>query len=281
SNKKQTITKATNDAGQMVIIVESTGSEPIEIIVDEEEDMLFIDGNELQDGDTAIIIDERLHRGGTGSNFPNRIHFFDGGNNFQLHTDSVLWNGYKLKNDSLKSWPEKSSGNTFWYFKDGEEDIAVETLHENVYELKMERELKNQRSKEELERHFYKLKENREGLIANSDRQKRIHNELITKELLLAKKHNLLLKDNDSGHSIFHDGQLINVTTLRIASELKRDGLIEHTDDFSFSLSNEKLKVNGEKQPGAILKKYLKLYKKLNGKELENKANYEINLEQS
>lgn len=46
------------------------------------------------------------------------------------------------------------------------------------------------------------------------------------------------------------------------------DGLIDNPRKYSFELKADKLKVNGKKQPDAVLEKYLELYKSVTGKKM-------------
>lgn len=53
-----------------------------------------------------------------------------------------------------------------------------------------------------------------------------------------------------------------------IEAALLEDGLIESTDEYSFALKKDKLKINGKKQPKNILKKYLSIYESIMGTKL-------------
>ncbi len=45
-----------------------------------------------------------------------------------------------------------------------------------------------------------------------------------------------------------------------LVREMVQDGLIEDEENYRFKLSNNKLIVNGEKQPEAVFQKYKRLY---------------------
>ncbi len=55
-----------------------------------------------------------------------------------------------------------------------------------------------------------------------------------------------------------------------LEDQLLEDGLISSREDYSFSLSNKKLKVNGKRQSAAVHQKYKELYKKLTGNNNDN-----------
>ncbi|KAA9338349.1 M48 family metalloprotease [Hymenobacter busanensis] len=54
----------------------------------------------------------------------------------------------------------------------------------------------------------------------------------------------------------------------KLVGELRRDGLITDTNNFTFQLTSSRLTVNGKEQPEAMLRKYLGIYKELNERDL-------------
>jgi bla regulator protein blaR1 len=57
---------------------------------------------------------------------------------------------------------------------------------------------------------------------------------------------------------------------------LKKDGLVTNTQEYSYSLSKKKFKINGKKQSDEIHEKYLNLYSNLNGKPMGDDDGYEV-----
>lgn len=60
-----------------------------------------------------------------------------------------------------------------------------------------------------------------------------------------------------------------------LAKELVKDGLIDDPENYKFSIKNQKLKINGKKQPDHVYKKYAKLYESLTGADIEH-SNFQI-----
>jgi hypothetical protein len=62
----------------------------------------------------------------------------------------------------------------------------------------------------------------------------------------------------------------------KIESELLRDGLIEDPNNFSFELTDKKLKVNGKRQAKHLFEKYKELYESISGKPVTGDTKWEI-----
>ncbi len=273
SKKKQTITKGTNENGQVVIIVDSEGTDPVEIIVDE--DVIIVEGNELEDGDTAVIIEEHKH----SSEGHNNFRFFNGDDRLQFRADSISWRGDKLSvfefRDRLGAieqahiFEKESLKNTY--------PEIVERME--LFHRKNEDGLKAQ--EKELEGHLFRLKKDKEKLKFKQKKSKELFGELKEHQLKLEHDRRRLLEKNHLYGSLLDDRQFPNHVARSIAMELKKDGLITDMNDFSFSLSNKKLKVNGKKQAASVFKKYQALYERLSGSELKKKSKYQINISQN
>lgn len=67
--------------------------------------------------------------------------------------------------------------------------------------------------------------------------------------------------------------------TAALLRELRRDKIIENTNNLQFSLSANGLTVNGKKQPAAVQQKYLRLIEQLQGQPL--RGNYNLNYQTS
>ena len=56
----------------------------------------------------------------------------------------------------------------------------------------------------------------------------------------------------------------------RIEKELKRDGFMSGSDDYSFKLKGNRLKINGKKQPQSVYEKYKDIYERYTGGNLND-----------
>lgn len=65
-------------------------------------------------------------------------------------------------------------------------------------------------------------------------------------------------------------------TSEEMATALFEDGIIDDPQNYRFSLSKKKLKVNGKKQSSAVHEKYLNLYEELTGKTMNGKSVYSV-----
>lgn len=61
-----------------------------------------------------------------------------------------------------------------------------------------------------------------------------------------------------------------------MTAELLRENLISDPKDFSFQLNAKSLKINGKKQPDEIHQKYLKMYERYTGNNMEKGGNYTV-----
>ena len=282
TKKQQTITKETNENGQTVIVVESDGIEPVEIVVDEVEDVIIVDGNELEDGDTAVIIDESR----SGAHFRDRLHFFGNDDRIQFReADTVLWNGNDLNNELFKYRFDENGENDFWVYRDNA--LAYPEIRKKMEALRKENGLKSKKQQQELMELLSKAEMEQRSLFKGQLRKSdAAHDELLKANKLklqrardLYHEQMLFLKDDHLNRSFLRSDQYTNNVAQKIARELKKDGLIKDTRDFSFLLSNKKLKVNGKKQPAYVFKKYQELYERLTGSELNGKSKYQINFQ--
>lgn len=293
-NKKQkTIIRSTNDEGKMIIVIDEPGTEPVEIIVDDTDDIVMIDGNALAEGDTAIVIDQ--------FSFPEPVfpNVGDQFNNFSIKADSIFisfpdgrqWHLEQFNEnpfsalETLKQWPELSI-----YYQDRLPDyienrkLYQDSLKKNLAKLREKRlrlkdsELRKEeiaRFKETLRKNELHLEENKEQLkkelaeyrakryaINKEYREKQLRDRELLDEMVNEKFKKLKTQNNKTAETII--------------AELQRDGLIDDPDNFSFSLSVNKLKVNRKKQSKAMLEKYLKLYEKLTGSTMQGKSKYQI-----
>ncbi len=302
SKSQQTITKQKNGEGQTVIILEREGQDPVEIVVDEEEDIIIVEGNELEDGDTAIILEENSSPFALRQmrfNSPDYEFFQE----FEIEEDA--------KNQFLKEYKEGK-----YFFFDNNKNVFEDTIpwkdrkiirEKRTAELQAHLEAKKnqlfdhratergivQKRLELFEQADEMTNEEREKVLKHLlARVERNEKSLIEKDERLKKRHDRLNKKSRESHEerkLFHERNMqerlellnhrsSNNVASKIASELKRDGLIEDKADFSFSLSEKRLRVDGKKQPKIILEKYKKLYKEITGNEVNEKSSFQINI---
>ena len=67
-----------------------------------------------------------------------------------------------------------------------------------------------------------------------------------------------------------------NQTSDAFTKQLWKDGLISSKENFSFSLSLKKFKIDGEVQNKNIRDKYIRLYEELMGKAMNSKSTYSV-----
>lgn len=260
--KEKKVTKKKNEKGQTVIIVETAGQEPVEIILEGEgNDVIIVEGNTLEDGDTAILQEE-------DKGFPFQF--------YQDRTNLILADSTFLdRSMSHKKWKELyPNAEQFGFrYRLDDEALNLPEVKEQFEAFKQEHRLKMEQDHEKLNLLREQLKE-RSTFLDERGRELELETrEFYNKELLKQKEalHNFKLL-----YSGIEKEE--NKMVFTFAAELKRDGLIEDTEDFSMSLTKKKFKVNGKKQSKAFLKKYAKLYEKLSGNKLESKSSYQINI---
>lgn len=254
--RQQKVTKKINEEGQTVIFVETAGQEPVEIIVEGNEGIIIVEGNELEDGDTAIIIDE--------SEDPRSLYLLEQGNLFAAEALELEGRVLQQMRDAKLDYGELNTAQLkelleFTKFKklQGASDIYTLDLNqERLKELQLDAE-SIFFDRQEL------LKEEQEHL-----------NELLHEH----RAHQSGLVELQGKLELMGLEDYLHGAAFQIGAELKRDGLINDTDKFKFSLSNKKMKVDGKKQSKALHKKYKALYKKITGNELEKKSTYQINI---
>ncbi len=293
-SKQSSVTRSTDEDGKMVIVVEGVGnSEPVEIIVDDANDLFLVEGEVLENGDTALLADNYIYH------FKEPFRVF---NEARIQADSVTFDFHEKFRDNQIDWFEKAREDRLqelrtyrkpgFYFSDSDtmpEELAKiykryynEALIDRITEMHQERSQLTELQKKELallkrelaerqvafERNQNKLRAETKAL--REDRQIRRNKEL------LAKRYKLYQTGKEEELKRRYEVLRSDRLTQRIISELKKDGLIEDSDNFSFSLSESKLKVNKEKQSKALLEKYLKLYKELSGNELKGKSKFQM-----
>lgn len=263
---KKTITTETEGNGQTRIVIQSNGEEPTEIILNDGQEFIFIDGTRLEGGDTAVIIDEK-----------SRISVLGEANSFHKSIDlSEL--------EDMKEELRLITGKVDIDVDDviNEKIGAMEEMLEElkIRQLEMQAHAKNLRE-ESLERQNNSIEEQRE--LMNEKRRLMNEESAVRREAQLAKmdaaremandkramerekaeeKMDIMEQlESEENNAIRFDGEIKNA----LVKEMLKDGLIQNENDYSFDLQKKSFKVNGKKQSAANAEKYLKLYEKLSG----------------
>ncbi|MFK7808139.1 MAG: M56 family metallopeptidase [Saprospiraceae bacterium] len=270
--RKKTITTEIEDDGRTRIIVQNIGEEPTEIILNEKQEYIFIDGTRLEGGDTVVIIDEKGNAPVLGQ---KNVLMIDPGQSFDLEDLAGLEEELQ---ESLK-----------------QTDISVNDLIE-VRIVEMEKQLEELRNRqievqvyseklrtENLERHNKMMEEHRvaqrqaleeqaqqsiaqrEAISEQAEARKEQQNAALERLALLD---DINWEDAREQPGINFNNHIKNI----LLDEMIRDGLVTDKDDYSFELTKKRLKVNGKKQSKEISKKYLKLYERNSGKEMNEGA---------
>lgn len=302
-NSTKIITSERDEDGQTIITIEADGNEePIEIIVDDEKQLIFIDGNELETGDTAIIVDPNMQS----------FSFFQGGN-------SSSPNIFKLDGSAF-TFPESNFDNHIF---DGHWEIANQDflLNNKIHGLAhldeeerkaLEEELaqiaeERAEAKEEYEEVLKEYKENRRELLAEArehaeearaqQRELQIEQRERLREVM-EQQRELQMEQRERIQERLREQEL-EVRGLRGSSERSRaeargrfrgkntsaiiedhlikDGLISSRSKYSFQLSNKKFKVNGKKMSKELHQKYVEIYRGITGTRDSN-SNFNISV---
>ena len=256
NKKTKTITTNQNEEGDMVIIIEADEAlEPIEIIIDDESQVIRIDGSELEAGDTAFIIEEgnffSPSIGGLGINNHKAFFQLKGLAEGTANGQNIFWlNGGDSSN---------LLGHVDW----SEEDLA--TFRTQRKELQ---ESYRQLSRERSENLASEQKEMLERLAQIRAKEKELQKEQIhllekrAKNQVIAQRERVReMQENyfeDKGRFQIFGKSISTIMT----NQLLEDQLIESEEKFSFQLSNKKFKVNGKKMSKELHQKYKAIYLK-------------------
>ncbi len=283
--RQQTITTEQNEDGNITIIIESDeGEEPIEIVVDDASELIFIDGNMLEDGDTAIIINEvRGPKFWHSFAFPNKgafqlerdtnVFFFDQDHAFAFEFDEKQANVWMEKHNTelekLHDQLEKArAGIGNYNFDELAEKLELREADRMRYLEDQNRAL--ERAMELKERTMDRLRERQEEQL---ERQLERHHEHLERLNRKMEK----IHDKDWRHYEMQWKRAESNVNQKLEAELLNDGLISDPTDYRLDLSDRKFKVNGKKQPDHIHEKYLMLYRKAAGFDDDSQFNISIN----
>jgi len=228
--------------GNTTLRIERRGN-PVELIV--KDGNVWKDGRKLEDGETL----ELMGMDEDGYFFMNG----DDDDHIEIHGRA---SAPGRASGSGSSW---SSSNREWQ-EDVREAMAEARSHLDNLRQEKGKLMRNLREKTKDDR--LKIQEELRGL------QREI--EIVQKEF--AQNFKNRARSSEDGMREETDFDAI------VQSALQRDGLITDTKEYSFSLSNKKLEVNGKKQSDELRKKYLELYHSTTGKPLSEggSVSYEV-----
>ena len=252
------ITKGKKDDGTSFILVQpGLEGEGIEIAIDEANNIIHLDGEVIEDGEVAYIIDEQS------------IDPFGALESVQIDTFPLYFNGGTNIEDL---------GGYFAYsdFVFPNENIEVWTWKENQTGQRKLREA--QKLKQEL-------------MLKKQDKFKRYQKRQLRKLELLQEKSKTYLQDNQERLKSYElklndklkyytpssaTWNIYGFKNFKLTPDLKdvlereliKDELIEANTSYTLEFSGKGMKLNGEKMPLAIFKKYKQLYEEQSGIDL-------------
>jgi hypothetical protein len=260
---KKTITTETEDNGQTRIVIQSNGEEPTEIILNDGQEFIFIDGTRFEAGDTAVIIDEKskISMIGEEEDFIN-LH-----KSLSLQNIAAIDKAIAEANVSIDISIEEVI----------EEQIAE--MEERLQELKIRQEevhLQSQQIREEnIQEHKRRMNESKESMAKYKEQMATQRNSMEL-EAVVMREHSMMELEEANEH--LHQIEIEEMGAIRFNDQIKNtlvqemlnDGLIESENNYSFELAKNYFKVNGKKQSAAVAKKYLKLYEKGSGHKMNS-----------
>ena len=287
--RQKTVTTTQQGDGNTIIVIESNdGEEPMEIIVDADQEVVFIDGNKLASGDTAIIIDDinidiphfKYHfdsRDGVDQHMP--FHYSMPDNNiFLQHKDGI----FQFDDEKLNEWIDKHQADAHLFQLESEKFLDEDGNFDwRAYTKEMEGHNKQLFNKLEDDKKTLKRHREHLGHLKHLEHLEKRQKEQLKRQLDRAKhlkKRNELRHQNIQKHydHIWKKSKHVKVSE-KLELELLRDGLIEDADDYSMELSNKKFRINGKKQSKSLHQRYMDLYLALTGMDEESSFNIHIN----
>lgn len=219
---------------QTIIIIDGD-DDPMEIAIDED-NMIYVDGQNIEFGDSLIIVEQSTHS-------PSQF----------LHNDFPRLNDPAF--DLNRGWPEifekewKDIKHTLPFFS-REQQEELEHSIEELYHLEQERVEEFSSLAEE-----YRLQaeEKREEAMAKVE-------EYLNQ--MEAQRAELMEKAEEARAEALHRNenfilhQYQNERHQGLVDQLIKDGLIKNKEKYSIRFNNKKLKVNGKQVPEEIYKKY-------------------------
>ncbi len=156
----------------------------------------------------------------------------------------------------------------------GDEDVIIDIdkLHESseYYEKKAEKwgkeyEKKMEKYHESQEKYHEHAKRQRDAMRDNRNDFRRDYEHARDSEMN---------KRRFEEYAPFHSNSNRHTLQGRIEKELRRDGFMSDSKDYTFKLKENKLKINGKKQPQDVYEKYKDIYERYTGSKLEKGSTF-------
>ena len=280
----QTITKSKNEEGKTIIVIETdNGKEPMEIVIEEAGNVIMIDGNKLEDGDTAIIVEEFSPRFGSTSVYPSAHGYVFESKDLEFDNDAIL------------GWVQEGEGGNLWAFQDSY-GTNLGYDEKEFKKLKEDRERAIKLYKEQLRTYKNDLRHQSAEMQQLTRKQMNDVNKQLKelKRLQLADGQGFLFKsdhgksqgylfdakDLKDNYEIYFEGSgrfsTENVSS-RIERELIRDGFINDGSDYKLEINDKRMKVNGVKVSDKVFEKYKSIYERSTRSKMNKRSNMSIN----
>lgn len=272
-----TIIREQDDQGREIIRIGKDG-----LFADKEMEIIINDGQIIVDGveitaDT-IIYDDRhivdwldhgeneafaIIRDRIAQNQDNQnLWWFKDSSNFEDQNNLFIWPEMSEKSHDLLAKIHEFKGDSSWpnsfYF---EQHQLNDQLNKSQDLL---RELEDRHQNKLFEFHF----------------DEKQHDDQIQKLLEMEKLYQQdPFRGTDQFRRLYEDIHKKNEFDFgqnRLIQELIHDGLIERDEDYSIKLTDRKMKINGDKMPDVIHRKYKKLYERSSGKKLSSGSTIEM-----
>jgi bla regulator protein BlaR1 len=304
--QKRVIKTQKGKKGETIILIEEPGEEPITIELLNEEGELMINDQKIDlSEEQVMIIDSQKE----GHAFP---FFWKSEENpsilfYPERENAFFFDEQKLDLKELEKLDKfkLAGGENLWIAAKG-----PELQHQaEFFELSKERErrleelrMQKRRLREEVEKAAFELQ--KAGDKLDSARKKQLERQLKEMERELESRkwelHNPNIFQSDLEHIIIEDvngegarilfpdvvgfelkdafpHQWNNQAGDIVHAQLISDGFVRPGEDYSFVISKKRLKINGKKQPEAMLKKYTVLVESILGRKLSKKGSFALN----
>ena len=259
----QTITTKTTEDGQTkIVILQNCENSPTEIIINDDQQYIYIDGTRLEGGDTAVIIKE-------GNN--SRVAMDDVFSLEILDAEDFRLDLKDLENIDAQNLEaiEQSLAEMEETLKLREEKMQslLKDMEQRRTEISKRMEMLQKENAEYMEKLRRKMetdaqdhKRRFEEKHKKMRSQRTSRNSHTPTKNCKQKKASPKYPTNSTPRLEYNQ----RITEAMLAQMLK-DELVTDKDNYSFELSPQSFKVNGKIQAGNVLQKYLELYKSLSG----------------
>lgn len=274
-NSNKTVTTRSGDDGETIIVIEGQGKEPMEIVVQSNNEAVIIDGQSIQSGDTIIIPNYRfpLIEDELKGLFPADIVTTKDGSFFSSSFSIEDWAPIDLKElmEQLTA-TQKELAQSFPQLLESTKDLKkLERAHLKEFLQSQKSDFKEFQEQIRELKHEQKEKLEEQSFLRQDLEEMSEQKQNLFEELEEAKRHIHAELFSDK-----HQGYFNSKVNRLFEDALVNDGLITDRGNYSFKLTNKSLKINGKKQSKDLHKKYKQFYKSVTGAELTKKSTLEV-----